>query len=239
MGYSNLVKYTKISPNKSKRTHAIDTITIHVMGGDMSIESCGDLFSKPTKRASSNYGIDSKGRIACYVPEEYRSWCSSNKDNDNRAITIEVANVGGKDTGYKVSDQAMNSLIELLIDVCKRNNIKELKWKYNKDLIGDIEKQNMTVHRWFAKKDCPGDYLYNKHSYIAEKVNSVLLGNAFRVRVTAKALNIRKEPNGAVVGIIKDKGIYTITDVRTVNATKWYKLKSGAGWICSTYTTVL
>lgn len=176
MGYTNspLVSYTKISPNKtSPRNHVIDTITIHCMAGNLSVERCGAVFAPTTRKASSNYGIGSDGRIAMYVEEKDRSWCTSNRANDMRAITIEVANDGSA-PDWHVSDKALNSLIELVADICKRNNIKELKWQGNKSLIGQINKQNMTVHRWFAAKACPGNYLYNKHSYIAEEVNKRL-----------------------------------------------------------------
>lgn len=176
MGYTNspLVSYTKISPNKtSPCNHVIDTITIHCMAGNLSVERCGAVFAPTTRKASSNYGIGSDGRIAMYVEEKDRSWCTSNRANDMRAITIEVANDGSA-PDWHVSDKALNSLIELVADICKRNNIKELKWQGNKSLIGQINKQNMTVHRWFAAKACPGNYLYNKHSYIAEEVNKRL-----------------------------------------------------------------
>ena len=176
MGYTNspLINYKKISPNKtSPRNHKIDTITIHCMAGDLSVETCGNVFAPTSRKASSNYGIGSDGRIALYVDEKDRSWCSSNADNDNRAITIEVANDGGA-PDWHISDKALASLIELITDICKRNNIKELKWEADKSLIGQVNKQNMTVHRWFAAKACPGDYLYNKHSYIAEEVNKKL-----------------------------------------------------------------
>lgn len=176
MIYSNssLVTYKKISPNKtSPRNHAIDTITIHCMAGNLSVETCGSVFSSASKRASSNYGIGSDGRIALYVEEKDRSWCSSNAANDQRAVTIEVANDGGA-PDWHISDIAMASLIELVSDICKRNNIRELKWRGDRSLVGQTSKQNMTVHRWFAKKACPGDYLYNKHSYIAAEVNKRL-----------------------------------------------------------------
>lgn len=176
MAYTNssLVTYKKLSPNKnSPRNHKIDTITIHCMAGNLSIETCGNLFATSSRKASSNYGIGSDGRIALYVDEKDRSWCSSNAANDNRAITIEVANDGGA-PDWHISDKALNSLIALVTDICKRNNIKELKWNADKSLIGQVNKQNMTVHRWFAAKACPGNYLYNKHSYIAEEVNKRL-----------------------------------------------------------------
>lgn len=172
---SPLISYTKLSPNHSgKRKHAIDTISIHCMAGNLTVETCGELFANPNRKASSNYGIGSDGRIGLYVEECNRSWCTSSASNDNRAITIEVANNGGADRGWPVSDAAYQSLIKLLVDICQRNGIKKLLWKGDKSLIGQVDKQNMTVHRWFAAKSCPGDWLYNRHGQIAEAVNAKL-----------------------------------------------------------------
>ena len=89
-----------------------------------------------------------------------------------RAITIEVASE--KSEPYSVTEKAYNALIKLLVDVCKRNNIKQLLWKNDKSLIGQVDKQNMTVHRWFANKSCPGTYLFNKMGEIANSVNAEL-----------------------------------------------------------------
>lgn len=177
MGYTNssLVSYTKLSPNHSGlRNHEIDTISIHCVVGQLSVETLGSIFSNPAKEASSNYGIGSDGRIGLYVEERNRSWCTSSSSNDNRAITIEVAS----DTThpYAVNSKAYASLIKLCADICKRNGIKKLLWKGDKSLIGQVNKQNMTVHRWFSSKSCPGDYLYNRHGQIASEVNA-LLGN--------------------------------------------------------------
>ena len=174
MSNSPLVNYTKISPNKnSPRNHKIDTITIHCVVGQCSVETIGDVFAPTSRQASSNYGIGPDGRIGMYVEEKDRSWCSSSASNDNRAITIEVAS----DTKepYAVTDAAYRSLIKLLVDICKRNGIKELKWKGDKSLIGQVDKQNMTVHRWFDNKSCPGEYLYSRHAKIAAEVNARLL----------------------------------------------------------------
>ena len=66
------------------------------------------------------------------------------------------------------------SLVNLCADICKRNNIKELKWKADKSLIGKPEEQNMTVHRWFANKSCPGPYIYERLGQIASEVNAIL-----------------------------------------------------------------
>lgn len=176
MSNSPLVSYTKLSPNHSgKRNHVIDTITIHCMAGNASVETCGALFANPSRKASSNYSIGSDGRIALYVDEANRSWCTSSAFNDNRAVTIEVANNGGA-PDWPVSDKAYAALLDLVTDICKRNGIKKLLWKGDKSLIGQVNKQNMTVHRWFAAKACPGDYLYNRHGQIAAEVNKRLEG---------------------------------------------------------------
>lgn len=174
MSNSPLVNYKLLSPNHSGiRKHAIDTVSIHCMAGNLTVEQCGRLFANPNTQASSNYGIGSDGRIALYVEEKNRSWCTSSAANDNRAITIEVANTVGYEP-YPVSDAAYNSLIKLLADICKRNGIPELRWRADPSLIGNTAKQNMTVHRWFANKSCPGTWLYQRHGQIAADVNKLL-----------------------------------------------------------------
>ena len=170
---SSLVSFTQISPNKnSPRNHDIDTITIHCFVGQVTVERMGKSFINSSAKKSCNYGVGLDGRIGMYVEEKDRSWCSSNSANDNRAITIEVAS--DTEHPYAVNDKAYAALIELLVDICKRNDIKELKWKGDKSLIGQIDKQNMTVHRWFANKSCPGDFLYERHGAIADAVNKKL-----------------------------------------------------------------
>lgn len=175
MGYTNspLVNYKKLSPNKTiNRNHKIDTITIHHMAGNLTVEECGNVFAPTSRKASANYGIGSDGRIGMYVEEKDRSWATSSESNDHRAITIEVANNNTKT--WTISDKAYKSLVALCVDICKRNGIAELKWKGDKSLVGKVNQQNMTVHRWFAATLCPGDYLYNLHSQIAKDVNAEL-----------------------------------------------------------------
>lgn len=254
MSNSSLVNYTQISPNKTTpRNHAIDTITIHCVVGQVTVERLGEIFASPEKQASANYGIGLDGKIGMYVEEKDRSWCSSNSDNDNRAITIEVAS----DTTepYAVNDAAYKSLINLLVDICQRNKIEKLLWKGDKSLIGQIDKQNMTVHRWFANKECPGEYLYSRHAQIASEVNARLgvknetapsitstTQNAapttpvtptapakpkipFMAKVNIVNLNIRKGPgtNYPRTGKYTGKGTFTITEVSSGNGSK-------AGW---------
>lgn len=177
MSNSNLVTYTKLSPNCTKpRNHVIDTITIHVFVGQVTAkEGCnakGFVKYNPVTGKSCNYVVGHDGSIGLCVDEANRSWCSSNGKNDHRAITIEVASETKHP--YKVTDKAYAALIELVADICKRNDIKKLLWKADKKLVGKVDQQNMTVHRWFAAKACPGEYLYNKHSEIAAEVNKLL-----------------------------------------------------------------
>ena len=163
MSNSKLVNYTKISPNSSARTAKIDKITIHHMAGNLSVESCGNIFQATSRQASSNYGVGTDGRIGLYVDESRRAWTSSNRDNDNRAVTIEVANDGGS-PNWHVSDKALEATIKLCVDICRRNGIAKLNFTGNKS-------GNLTMHKWFASTLCPGPYLESKFPYIASEVN--------------------------------------------------------------------
>lgn len=181
MSNSSLVNYVKLSPNHSgQRNHKIDTITIHHMAGNLSVETCGNVFASPSRQASSNYGIGTDGRVGMYVEEHNRSWCTSSASNDNRAITIEVANdeIGGN---WHVSDIALAKLIDLCTDICKRNGIARLN--YTGDKSG-----NLTMHRWFANTNCPGPYLGSKFPYIASEVNKRLAGGVAPQQPTSGSL---------------------------------------------------
>ncbi len=190
MAFTNspLVSFTQISPNKSiRKGDKIDMVIIHCVVGQCGVEALGSRFAQPSVGASSNYGIGYDGRVGMYVEEKDRAWASggvdknnkpirvngiSGADIDHRAISIECA--CDAYAPYKINDNVYASLIKLLADICKRNNIAELKWQGDKTLVGNVVKQNMAVHRWFAYKSCPGDYLYNLHGQIAAEVNERL-----------------------------------------------------------------
>ena len=246
---SKLVEYTKISPNKNDpykktthRTHKIDTITIHCMAGQLSLELCGNVFADADAKASSNYGIDKDGRIGMYVEEKDRSWCSSNSENDNRAVTIEVASDSSEP--YKINDAAYKSLIRLVADICQRNNIERLIWSTDKATrIQHKNGVNMTVHRDFANKSCPGDYLYSRMGEIAKKVNAILKQKAatttiksefpYMVKIKAKMTDVRKGAGTEydIVTTVKKGEVYTIVEEQQVNNETWGKLKNDVGWI--------
>ena len=233
MSNSPLVNYTKISPNKSSpRNHKISTVTIHCVVGQCSVETLGNVFAPASRQASSNYGIGYDGRIGMYVEEKDRSWCSSNAANDNRAITIEVAS----DTKepYAVNAKAYAALIDLLVDICKRNGIKELVWSTNKaDRVNHKNGCNMTVHRDYANKSCPGTYLYERHAQIASEVNKRLgstnikpapekpSGGLYRVQTGA----FKSKTNAdAMLAKVKAKGF----DTYMVKVGDLYKIQVGA-----------
>ena len=168
MSYSELVKYVKLSPNCSKpRNKKIDAIVIHHMAGNVTVEVCGNIFADQARQASSNYGIGTDGRVACYVEEENRAWTTGSREIDNRAITIEVANCSGE-PDWKVSDQALESTIALCADICKRYGFR---LNYTGDKSG-----NLQMHKWYQATACPGPYLASKFAYIAEEVNKRLDG---------------------------------------------------------------
>lgn len=221
-GYSNssLITYKNISPNKtSPRTHKIDTITIHCIVGQWTAKQGCDYFAKSSAKASANYVVGKDGSIGLCVEEKDRSWCSSNAANDHRAITIEVAS----DTThpYAVTDKALSALIKLCADICKRNGIKKLLWKGDKSLIGQVDKQNMTVHRWFKQKACPGDYLYERHGYIADEVNKLLgASSSSTSTVTTNLYRVRKSWKDAA----SQKGAYSSLDNAKKNCPSGYSV---------------
>ena len=246
---SNMVAYTKLSPNHSgQRTHGIDRITPHCVVGQCTAEGLGDWFAKSSTQASSNYGIDKNGRVGLYVEEKNRAWCSSSGANDQRAVTIECAS----DTSepYAMNSAVYATLIKLCVDICKRNGKKKLIWFGDKDKTLNYSPKSdemiLTVHRWFANKSCPGNWLYARLGDLASKVTAQLGGAAstpaggsqtpvskfpavpFTVKVIIDDLNYRSEPsmNGKVNGQT-GKGVFTIMEVRD----GWGRLKSGAGWI--------
>lgn len=232
MGYTNspLVDCKVMSPNHSgTRVHAISRITPHCVVGQLTAESIGGCFTNPSREASCNYGIGKDGRVCLVVDEANRSWCSSNRDNDQRAITIECAS--DKDAPYAMNEQVFNKLIDLCVDVCQRNGKKKLLWFDNKDKALSYapasDEMIITVHRWFANKSCPGDWLYSRLGTLASEVTKRLGGNIevakkepetgtkvlYRVQVGAYSVKANAEAQLAKVKAagFKDAIIATVT----------------------------
>lgn len=255
MAYTNssLVDCMVKSPNHSgTRTHKIDRITPHCVVGQLSAESIGGCFTSTSRQASCNYGIGYDGRVCLIVDEANRSWCSSSNANDQRAITIECASDASAPYAFK--DTVYKKLVQLCIDICKRNGITKVLWFGDKNKSLNYSTKSgecvLTVHRWFANKSCPGDWMYSRMGQLADEINKGL-GNSggstastdtgstntsssfpavpFTVKVLVSDLNIRKGAgmNYAATEKYTGKGVFTITEVKN----GWGKLKSGAGWI--------
>lgn len=179
MGYTNssLISCVKLSPNHSgQRTHTIDRITVHCVVGQCSAETIGSVFAPESRQASSNYGVGYDGKIGMYVEEKNRSWCTSSGANDQRAITIEVASDAVEP--YAFNDVAYERTVELCIDICKRNGKNKVIWLGDKVKTLAYEPAEneivLTVHRWFANKSCPGNWMYARMNDLASKVNAAL-----------------------------------------------------------------
>lgn len=237
MSNSPLVNYTKLSPNHSgRRTHTIDRITPHCVVGQCSVEALGNVFASKERQASSNYGIGADGRVGMYVEEKNRSWCSSSNENDQRAVTIECASDASHPYAFK--DIVYNKLIELCVDICKRNGKTKLLWfgDKNKTLAYKPAANEMvlTVHRWFANKSCPGDWMYARMGDLAAKV-TVKLGGATTVEPKKPAPNgilyrvqigaySKKENADNQLKVVKAKGF----DAFITQVDGLYKVQVGA-----------
>lgn len=191
MSNSALVSYVRLSPNNSgKRTQPISKITPHHMSGDLSVETCGAVFAPPSRKASSNYGIGSDARVGMYVEEDNRSWCSSSAYNDQRAVTIEVANSQCK-APWPVSDAAWNKLVDLCVDIVQRNpgivrsDGKTPGLNYTGDKYGSL-----TKHKMFSSTDCPGSYLDQRMKALEEAVNAKLDGKPSSALASAPAATV-------------------------------------------------
>lgn len=244
MGFSSLISKQVLADSsnytKGRAGYKICKFTPHHMAGKLTGEQCAKLFQNSGRNASANYCIGYDGEIVGCVDENDRAWTSSNKANDCQAITVEVSNssAGGD---WPISDASWNALVELAVDVCQRYNFR---LEYDGTANGSLTRHNM-----FAATACPGTYLQNRFEELAKTVNARLDSNNetpsessvdYLVKVTADVLNIRKGPgtNYAKNGQIKDKGVYTIVaEADGQGASKWGKLKSGAGWISLDYTT--
>ena len=150
------------------------------MVGQLTAESICGCFTSPSIEASCNYGIGKDGKIALCVEEKNRSWCSSSGANDQRAVTIECAS--DLNAPYAMTAAVYNSLVKLCTDICKRSGKNKLLWLGDKNKTLNYSPKSdemvLTVHRWFANKSCPGDWLYGRLGDLAAKVTAQLGGTA-------------------------------------------------------------
>lgn len=194
MSNSNLVDLVSYSPNHSgRRENPITKIAIHHTAGVLTAAGIGSVFKSTSRKASCNYGIGNDNKVVLVVDECNRAWTTSSSWCDNRAVTIEVSNCqyGGN---WIVSDRVLNTLIDLVTDICRRNGIKNCTYTGWKDGV-------LQMHKWYASTSCPGPYLASKFTYIAQEVNKRLRGgkstsssNLYRVR---KSWSDSKSQKGA------------------------------------------
>ena len=227
MSNSSLVNVVRLSPNHSgTRTHTIDRITPHCVVGQLDAETIGNCFASRNIEASCNYGIGKDGRVVLVVDENKRSWCSSSSANDQRAVTIECAS--DMTAPYAFNSAVYNKLIVLCADICKRNNKNKLIWIADKNkALNYTPKSNemlLTVHRWFANKSCPGDWLYSRLSDLAIKVNAKLTtstststnttykvqAGAYNVKTNADAQVTKLKALGFNSFVVKENNIYKV-----------------------------
>lgn len=218
MAYTNssLVSYTKLSPNHSgQRTHSIDRITPHCVVGQCSVETLGNIFLPTSRQASSNYGIGVDGRVGMYVEEKNRSWCSSSAANDQRAVTIECASDNTEPYAFK--DVVYQRLIELCTDICRRNGKTKLLWLGDKtktlNYTPKSDEMVLTVHRWFANKSCPGNWMYARMGDLASKVTAALGSEVKLIEPT--------QPTGTIKA----------GDLVTITGSTYYNGKAIPGWV--------
>lgn len=232
MSNSSLVTYTKKSPNYTKLSGKKNThIVIHHMAGKLTVQQCGQIFANPARQASSNYGVQDKN-VGLYVDESNRSWATSNREIDSKAVTIETSNSTlGPD--WKVSEESINTLIKLCADICKRNGIKELK--YTGDKSG-----NLHLHQWYSATGCPGPYLKSKMKYIAAQVNNKLKKPATVSKTKYKVIeeggmNVRESYNTSskIKGLAEYGKTYVATKSHTnTDGTLWVYFSGKKGWVC-------
>lgn len=229
MSNSPLVNYVKLSPNHSgQRTHAVDRITPHCVVGQCSVETLGNMFLNTSRKVSCQYGIGHDGRIGMYVEEKNRSWCSSSNANDQRAITIECASDATHP--YAFNNTVYATLINLCVDICKRYGKTKLLWLGDKaktlNYEPDSNEMILTVHRWFANKSCPGDWMYARMGDLASKVTARLSGTnptgpaeeilyrvqtgAFGSKSYAEAMLEKVKAAGFAPLMVKVDGLYKI-----------------------------
>ena len=235
--FSELISKQILSPNFGERDgQRITKITIHHAAGVINADALASIFQNQRRNASCNYAIGNDGVIIGVVPEEKRSFCSSSRWNDSRAITIEVGN-STKAPTWEIGEAAMKSLIKLCADICRRYCIVPY---FN----GTVD-ASMTYHCFYTQTECPGPYVKKNIQKIITDINNEMYlipsdpippqDDSFLVKVTCDDLNIRSGPGTKYkkVGHIIDKGTYTIVETNG----NWGKLKSGAGWICLKYTS--
>lgn len=171
------------------RAHFIDKITVHHTAGNISLRALGREFGREDRQASSNYGIDVRGNVAAFVDESVRAWTSGSPENDNRAVTIEVANETCAPE-WRVSEDSFDALVALCADICLRNGIRQLVFTGDKS-------GNLTLHKYFQATLCPGPYLESRMPELAKRVNTLITPEKYVRPQAGEAMNANASTGGS------------------------------------------
>lgn len=160
----------------------IEMITIHHMAGVSSAKKCGEVFQDRDRGSSAHYGVGKDGEIGLYVDEANTAWANTDWDSNCKAVTIENSN-SSSGGNWPVSDKVLNSLIKLVADIAKRNNLGTL-----------VPGKNLTWHSMYAQTACPGDYLRSKMQYIADEANKINITLEIE-EITSKKVKVIRDTN--------------------------------------------
>lgn len=180
MGYTNspLATYTRLTTKCSsgRGGQRLQRLTPHCIVGQWTAKQGCDYFATTDRDCSCNYVVGKDGDIGLCVEEKNRAWTTSSKDNDQKAITFECASDANHP--YAFTTACYEALVKLCIDICQRYGIKKLLWfgDKNKSLsyVPAEDELVLTVHRWFANKSCPGDWMYSRMGELADRVTKAL-----------------------------------------------------------------
>lgn len=147
--------------NPSYRT-ATDLIVVHHMAGVLTPTQCNN--SLKGRGGSIHYAIGNDGTIGWGIDETEVAWHAGNWPINQRSIGIETSNssTGGD---WPVSEAAFNSLVYLVADIAKRNNMGKL-----------VFKQNIGYHGLYASTSCAGPTLIGRMDELIEKANAINTG---------------------------------------------------------------
>ena len=212
---TNFVTSTTWCNNYYERSpYTADKIFIHHA---VAVKTTGKVIGQYFQRAkvASNYQIGYYGDINQAVEEKYGAFCQGSKEYNKRGISIECVNSTGDPT-WKVSNNTLESCIELVADIIIRNDMGRAN--YTGNLKGNICK-----HKWVANTSCPEPYLDKKFKYIAQEANKIIDGE---MRLHARGY-FSKGDYGRSVRLIKKwlkkEGFYKGTSLNRTYSTAMVK----------------
>lgn len=237
-----------IEPNKYSRPQIplkeTTKIAVHYTGcaGSSAMATrnyFNNLAKTGSRYVSSHFVVGLQGEVIQCIPLSEMSYCT-NQANPY-SISIEVCH---PDNTGKFNDVTEKALAELCAYLLQKLELDA------DDIIRhyDVTGKQCPLY-WSPTKYQPAETANARFEEFKNKVRALLdeknspdggeskdareEGNSFRVKIIDNALNIRKYPSitAPVTGVIRDCGVYTITETAHGGSVLWGRLKSGAGWI--------